>query len=297
AGEGGGAQPQTIEATAEKTSAEKPADTTAEKPAHGPRSSAATAAAARPGDKPVASARRGGGAFVPVLVVGVVLAAAVAVATVYTRPYWGPFVEGSAASRDAAALAEFEARLDQLETAIPADPSAELSATSERIATLESALSQGAGQDPGTRDAVDSLSAEVARLTDRLAALEEEVAEARILAGARSEEIVSRLGREAQRFDAMLDQRTELAGRLAAAEADLNEAEAAREGAPGARDTLLVLAALQLRDALQGSGPYTEPLAMLGNLAEGDAEFAPIVEPLERRASEGLPTLQDLQGR
>src|SRR5690606_34168237 len=34
AGEGGGAQPQNIAATAEKTSAEKPADTTAEKPAH-----------------------------------------------------------------------------------------------------------------------------------------------------------------------------------------------------------------------------------------------------------------------
>ncbi|HMA14159.1 MAG TPA: mitofilin family membrane protein, partial [Kiloniellaceae bacterium] len=297
AGEGAGAQPQTIEGTAETSSAEKPADTAAGKSAHAPRSSAATAAAgARTAERAPAPARRGG-AFLPGLVAGVVLAAAVAGATVYTRPYWAPLVDGSAESQDAGALAELETRLDQLESVIPADPSAELSATSERIATLEAALSQGAGQDPGTRDALESLSAELARLTDRLAALEDDVAEARSLAGTPSEEIVSRLGAEAQRLDAMLAQQTELAGRLAAAEADLNAAEAAREGAPGARETLLLLAALQLRDALQGSGPYAEPLAMLGDLADGDAELAPIVEPLERRASAGLPTLQDLQAR
>lgn len=297
AGEGAGAQPQTIDATAERSSAEKPADATTDKPGHSSRSSAATAAGARPAEKPAAAARRRGAAFVPGLVAGVVLAAAVAAATVYTRPYWAPLVDGPAASREAGALADITARLDQLEGAIPPDASAELSATSERIATLESALSQGAGQDPGTRDALESLSAELARLTDRLAALEEDVAEARNLAGAPSEEIISRLGNEAQRLDAMLAQQTELAGRLAQAEADLNAAQAAREGAPGARDTLLLLAALQLRDALQGSGPYAEPLAMLGNLAGDDAELAPIVEPLERRASAGLPTLQDLQAR
>src|SRR3546814_19345797 len=53
------------------------------------------------------------------------------------------------------------------------------------------------------------------------------------------------------------------------------------------------------RAALQGSGPYAEPLAMLKNLAEGDTELGPdlgaVLEPLERRASAGLPSLRDLQ--
>src|SRR3546814_11744595 len=97
----------------------------------------------------------------------------------------------------------------------------------------------------------------------------------------------------------MLAQQTELAGRLAAAEADLNAAEAARQETPGSRETLLLLATLQLRDALQGSGPYAEPLAMLKNLAEGDTELGPdlgaVLAPLERRASAGLPSLRDLQ--
>src|SRR3546814_17793296 len=93
----------------------------------------------------------------------------------------------------------------------------------------------------------------------------------------------------------MLAQQTELAGRLAAAEADLNAAEAARQETPGSRETLLLLATLQLRDALQGSGPYAEPLAMLNNLADGAPALVPaldaVLEPLDLPASPGLPTL------
>src|SRR3546814_19712947 len=96
----------------------------------------------------------------------------------------------------------------------------------------------------------------------------------------------------------MLAQQTELAGRLAAAEADLNAAEAARQETPGSRETLLLLATLQLRDALQGSGPYAEPLAMLKNLAEGDTALGPdlgaVLEPTELRAYAGLPSLRHL---
>src|SRR3546814_15532270 len=97
----------------------------------------------------------------------------------------------------------------------------------------------------------------------------------------------------------MQAEQTDLAGRLAAAEADLNAAESARQETPGSRETLLLLATLQLRDALQGSGPYAEPLAMLKNLAEGDTALGPdlgaVLEPLELRASAGLPRLRDLQ--
>src|SRR3546814_12078710 len=82
---------------------------------------------------------------------------------------------------------------------------------SERLVTLEAALSQGAGQDPGTAAALESLSAELARMSDRMAALEQDVASTRSAAGAPPEEIASRLSSESQRLDAMLAQQTELA--------------------------------------------------------------------------------------
>src|SRR3546814_6646905 len=70
-------------------------------------------------------------------------------------------------------------------------------------------LSQGANQDPGTRDALESLSAELARMTDRIAALEQEVATLRSRGPAPSEEVISRLSGETQRLDTMLAQQTE----------------------------------------------------------------------------------------
>src|SRR3546814_18468156 len=82
----------------------------------------------------------------------------------------------------------------------------------------------------------------------------------------------SDLSGETQRLDTMLAQQTELAGRLAAAEANLNAAESARAGMPGGRETLLLLATLQLRAALQGSGPYAGPLALLQNPPADEAE-------------------------
>jgi len=308
AAEGAPAQPQVIEGEASKLN-----EGTTEKPAEKsdrPAASAATAAAARAAAAKTdsgktdsgksatgqAGARSRASGFMPGLVIGVVLAAGVATATVLTQPYWGPFLQpAGTAQSDAAALGDLQARLDELQAAMPADDSAALSSLSERLATLEAALSQGGGQDPDTRAAVESLNAQLARMTDRLAALEQDVASARDLAGAPSSEVIDRLGSEAKRLDEMLAQQRELAQRLAAAEADLQATTAAREAAPGSRETLLLLAALQLRDALQGSGPFAEPLDMLKALAEEDAALMPIIEPLERRAPAGLPSLRDLQ--
>ena len=258
---------------------------------------AARAAAAKP-------SRRS--AFLPGLVVGTLLVVAVAAGTIYTRPYWAPLVDGPAGGQGetgAAILAEVDARLSALQaklpTEAPADNSAELSSLSERLSTLEAALSQGAGQSPDTRAAIESVSAQLARMTDRIAALEQEleteVAALRSTAGAPSAEISSRLGSEAARLDAMLQTQSELATRLTAAEEGMTAAATTREAAPGSRETLLLLAMLQLRDALQGSGPYDQPLRMLQNLAGDDPGLATTIASLQRRASVGLPSLRDLQ--
>lgn len=311
AGEGGAGQPQTIEGVAEAAAAD---GGTAAKPAEhddkdgkkdrpedkqgAARSSAATAAGAgaRRTEVPAAPARsRVGGAFVPGLIAGVVLAAVVAGATVFTQPYWGPLLTDEAGGVSSSALADVEAQLAELQAAIPADPRQALTAMSERVATLESALSQGAGQDPGTRAALESLSAELARMTDRIAALEQDLSSVRSMASTPSDAVTDRLASETQRLDSLLSQQSELAERIATAEQNLNAVQAAREDAPGSGETLLLLATLQLRDALQGSGPYADPLAMLQSLAEQDSDLGGLIAPLERHASTGLPTLRDLQ--
>lgn len=320
AGEGASQGPQTIEVVAEPPAGESRAEAAAEekpeakadrpsgagargegpKTAAAPRSSAATAAGTRRSEAPAAAGSRRGGTFLPGLVAGVVLAAAVAVATVYTQPYWAPLLQGTAESQGGgadAAVAELQARLDALEQSMPADPSQPLSAMSERVSTLEAAVSQGAGRDPETDAALESLSAELARLTDRIAGLEEDFETLRSRAGAPSEELVNRLSSEAERLDSILARQSELAARLAAAEADLDAVQDDRAAAPGGRETLLLLATLQLRDALQGSGPYADPLAMLQNLAAEDAALTPIIEPLERRATTGVPSLAELRAR
>lgn len=328
AGDGAASQPQTIEgqviagesvnkdqdrgadkAAAPAKSAEnkmgenKAAERKAEASSEAPKTSAASAAAARKAGsasaapRPSSSSR--GGSFMPGLVAGVVLAVAVAAGTVYTRPYWGPLVDGAAPGNDAvtAQLSALDTRLAELQAAMPADSAPQISSLGERLSTLESAVSQGAGQDPDTGAALESLSAQQARMTDRIAALEQDVTSLRGVAGQPSAEVTERLSSAAARLDEMLAEQSDLAQRLAAAESDLNAVESQRDAAPGSRETLLLLAALQLRDALQGSGPYAEPLGMLKNLAAEDPALAGVIEPLERRASAGLPSLAGLQAR
>ncbi|MGF1591765.1 MAG: COG4223 family protein [Kiloniellaceae bacterium] len=321
AGDAAATQPQTIEgqviegkttqdaAAGDKAAGEKAADKAAEKaaekagskPGEASRTSAASATGAasrKPGRPAGESAPRRAGAFLPGLVAGVVLAALVAGATVYTRPYWAPAADGAVDGQIdavAARLSDLDARLGELQGNLPPDSTEALSSMNERLSTLESALSQGAGQDPQTRAALESLGAQQARIVDRIAALEQEVSSLRNVAGQPSAEVTERLSSAVTRLDELLDAQSELSARLAAAEADLDAAEAARDARPGGRETLLLLAALQLRDALRGSGPYAEPLAMLKNLAGDDPALGAIVEPLERRASVGLPSLRDLQ--
>jgi hypothetical protein len=272
------------------------ADDKTERSTASERSSAATRAGDAGARKEAAggpASERGKSGFAPGLILGVVLAAVVAGATVYTQPYWGPIISGE--SPGAAALADIEAHLAQIRSQLPPDSSAEVAALSERLAIAEAALSQGAGQDPETRAALESLNGQLARMTDRLEALEQDLETVRSVAGTPSQELSSRLSSEAARLDEMLAAQAELSARLAEAEASLDATQAARDAAPGSEETLLLLATLQLRDALRGTGPYQQPLIMLKNLAEEEGKIAGIIAPLERRAPVGLPSLAELQ--
>lgn len=241
-----------------------------------------------------AAGRRSSGSLLGGLVLGVVLALVVGVAAVYSRDFWLPLVDPQSGRQDPAiteALAGLDARLAEVQAGLPPDSSGAVRELGDRLTTLESAVSQGAGQDPETRAALESLSASLARMTDRLQALEEGQA----AAGAPTEALTDRLSGEAARLDEMLIAQSELAARLEAAESALAGVAAGQAAAPGSEETLMLLAMLQLRDAIRGSGPYEEPLRMLQNLTGEDAELAAVITPLERRAPAGLPSIADLQ--
>ncbi len=299
---------------ADKTPPASPGTKDEKASAAGSIASRASAAAAKDGrdndgkqkpaakDAPPPSGRRSGGLMAG-LVLGVILAVAVAFGAVYSRDSWLPLVNPDSGQQNQAmteALQGLEDRLAALQSALPPDNSVAIGDLGERLTTLEAAVSQGAGQDPETRAALESLNAQMARLTDRLQALEEQqAAQGAATAGASSEAteaLTARLSGESARLDALLTAQSELAARLDQAQQDLASATASREAAPGSEETLMLLAMLQLRDAIRGSAPYDDPLRMLQNLAGEDATLTEIIAPLERRASAGLPSLRDLQG-
>ena len=249
--------------------------------------------------------RRGSGGLLGGLVLGVLLAVAVAVGAVYSRDSWLPLVDPGS-GQPSQALAEVLGAVKGLEDGVaalrsdlPPDNSAAIGDLNQRLTSLEAALSQGAGQDPKTVAALESLSANLAMLGDRLQAVEQSqaaVGDPNQATEALAGQFTARLGSEAARVDELQTAQSELAARLEAAERDLASAAANREAAPGSEETLMLLAMLQLRDAIRGSGPYDQPLRMLQNLAGDDPALAEALGPLERRAPAGLPSLLDLQG-
>ena len=287
-------QPETA---AEKSSDKTPAAATAAQSSAASRASQAT----RPAAGAAQAASGGRGSMASGLALGFALAVAVAVATIMTQDLWQPLFGPGGSQENAAvteALQALDQRLTALQAELPPDNSAALSDLNERLATLEAAVSQGAGQDPETRAALESLSANLAGLSDRIQAMEDRmqsIEEGQAAAIAPAAALSDRLSGEAARLDELLTAQSELQARLDAAEQDLAGTIARREAAPGSQETLLLLAALQLRDAIRGSGPYEEPLRMLQNLAGDDAALAETIEPLARRAPAGLPSLRDLQ--
>uniref|UniRef100_UPI00345FE9C1 carph-isopro domain-containing protein n=1 Tax=Pelagibius sp. TaxID=1931238 RepID=UPI00345FE9C1 len=292
---GGSGQPPVIEGEVQKPTsaseskpapstsadkqAEKPAEKTPEKTssagaATATQSSAASRAsqAARPAAGAAPAASGGRGSMVNGLALGFALAVVVAVGTIYTRELWQPLFGSGGAQENAAvteALQALDQRLTALQAELPPDNSAALSDLNERLATLEAAVSQGAGQDPETRAALESLSANLAGLSDRIQEIEDRmqsIEDGQAAAIAPTAALSDRLSGEAARLDELLTAQSELQARLDATEQDLAGTIARRDAAPGSQETLLLLAALQLRDAIRGSGPYEEPLRMLQNL-------------------------------
>ena len=205
------------------------------------------------------------------------------------------------AARVDAALAQAQAlerRADELERAGDA-----FAALSERLSVLQTAVAEAAeiaerGPDGGAvaalarrLDRVESAApagdreapppAEIKALGERLDALEARLDVAPDVAAA-----VAALGDDAARLGDRLSAET---ARIAALEA------AAAASDPGRVD--LVLAIGRLRQALLGSGPYADDLALIAELGGGDGALAAPLRALAASAETGVPARGVLRAR
>lgn len=260
---------------------------------------------------------------VPAMLLGAMLVIAGAVIAVLLRDLWQPSLQERPPAVAVEALERRMARLE--EQRVDASP--------EGLRTLEGGLEQLRARMDETDATFAELTAELAeepatieslrtvseRLAERLEALEAELAEAREApAGAEPEQVAAleeRIEGLAGRIETVaaspaeadettlarleaLDGRLEgAAGRIEALEARLREALAEVEAARVrvGEETVLALAAGQLREALRTGSPFAEELEGLRRLAGRDQGLAGVLGELEPHAGAGVDSLAALQ--
>ncbi len=293
-----GAAPDEAGPWREAASSQEPATAKPVQPAGKakPRVEPATEPPPRPAK--LRSKRRGGWLLFGFLL-GVVVLGSGAGGAVYTRALWLPLIDPGYGLADDSLLAMGQ-RISELESAgadgAAATDTAALEALGARIAGLEAR--------PGGAETNAAAIAEIEERLDALAAApdgavqDEEIAAlaARL---ARLESLQARLGEIALFEDRLaalegLDARVDSLAALEARVETLAESQAVA-GSALAGETALMLAVLQLRDALRGAGPFAAELGMLRKLAESGAladggALAQLTAPLSPHAARGVPT-------
>lgn len=247
------------------------------------------AAAAKQGKAP-RQPKPGRAAFYGGLTVGVLLLAGGFAAALFTRDYWQPLL-GEAAPAQDNLLERFQV-LDERIASLEETParSADLSGLENRLAALEG---QGSGDTATLQAEVEALRRDVTAELETISALG---------SGGSAESEAAR----AALAEELAELRSQLAGLpalessiadLASAQAATAEALAAGQASGTSGEGALILAILQLRSALSGSGPFTEELRLLNELAgrQGASEIDTLVAPLAPHAAGGLPSLADLR--
>ena len=241
-----------------------------------------------------APAKSGGsGTLMGGIVLGALILAIGAGGAVLTRDIWLPYLGAPAvATAEAPApvdISGLESRLASLE-----------STGDQKLGSLEasvrklSAAVKAAGQGSGADDkALSGLEGEIAKLKARLSGLE---TSAQSGPAVTPEEITSLSGEQQS-----------LASRLSGVEAEVGGvAELKQEmGMLSAKladirrsansDGAVLLAGLQLRDAVKGSSPFQAQFNAIEALAVEDAELTAIIAPLKPYAATGVDTLEELR--
>ncbi len=249
---------------------------------------------------------------------------------VIARDLWMPLVEREYGVVDGGELMGLERRVAELESAQASSPSPGDAAAAETLDRLQRGAAELAGRLETLEARVERLAALEQRVTELAGALAGGEAGAARLAelSARIEALAALEGRLdalpelAERSDALAGRVAALAGlaargeQLAALEQRV-DALAALEGRVAelagalagtrteARSALtgeaaFTLAVQQLSEALRGSGPFAEELALLQDLAASgavadDAALAQEIAPLAPYAETGIPSLAGLE--
>ena len=224
---------------------------------------------------------------------GALLLGAGASGAFLARDLWVPLVDPEYGRSDGGAVMALERRITELESATPLATlgSEALAPLAESLAALEDRVAALA--DPGAGAEAEARFAALAARLDRLAA---GIPDGAALAEAsqRIEDLAARIEDVAARPDPApeISMLTRQVAKLAAARTET--------AATASADAAFSLAVLQLRAALQGSGPFTAELGLLRDLAASDAlaegaEVAALVAPLAVHAETGVPSLAGLK--
>jgi hypothetical protein len=260
----------------------------------GEKGKPAAAAVTKPSPGKPAKTRQpkpGRAAFYGGLTVGVLLLVAGFAAALFTRDYWQPLLGEAAPAQDNALLERFQSldeRIASLEGA-PA-PTVDLSPLEGRLAELES---QASGATSALQAEIESLRREMTAELETIGALGSGgSAESEAARAALAEELAE-LRSQLAGLPALESQLSE----LSSAQAATSEALAASQASGTSGDAALILAILQLRSALSGSGPFAEELRLLSDLAgrQGAGEIDALIAPLTPHTASGLPSLADLR--
>ena len=279
-------------------------------------------------DHGAATASRGGGLLLG-LGLAIVLFAGGAVAAVYTRDYWEPFLPAGPSASLQTDVTGLNDRVTRLEAAPPAIDPARLDQLSDRldgiaedlagfpdgetgaaaIAELERRLGEltarvqtngGAATTAGESLSPAGVSpAEVSRLEDRIAQI---TADLEDLRGTVTETGVTAAAAASAAADSALADSaamSELQSELSSLQAHLQEVQGQAQQAlsASAGDSGLALALGQLRDALRFSAPFETELQAVRSLIPAGDPLLEALAPLETHAGRGVPTRDELAVR
>jgi len=239
---------------------------------------------------PAASGRSGNGALVAGAIVGAVILVFGAGVAVVARDTWLPLFGVASSAGDAQAdVAGLKDRVAAFESSAGKKIDA-LTGSVEKL----SAEVQKAGSGSGVAEkTLGEITASIEGLKSRVAALESasqsasaaNANELSSLSGTQ-ENLANRLSGVEQEVGGVGDLKQEV-GRLSEKLADIRQSANA--------DGAILLAALQLRDAVRGSEPFEAQYDALQTLSRKDEKLAAIIEPLKPYAATGVATLEELR--
>lgn len=306
-----------------------PASGAAEPPREG---RAEASASARPAaERPVPAdppARRSGGRG---LAAFATLLSLLALGTAITSPWWAPDLLGPTLGPPPQSAA-MEARVAQLDARVgelSSRPAPDTSDVERRVAALEQAMSdlrqqaaQPGGQEIGGQ-AAGAPGEGNQELAQRVAQLEQQLQQQQGPQDTEMADLRQRLDQMAQRIGELSDRAQQTqdlseaqrrnaeaiamleteANRLAAEVSAASERAAGAEAAVSRRNTAdaetqaLVLAAGQLRSALQGSGDFADELQAVRQLGAADPQVRDALASISPLSDTGVPTVSQLASR